>query len=285
MHECGESCSSVSVVIPMFNNSAETIRAIESVMRQTVRVHEVLVVDDASSPDVAAEVACWADLVDDSPQVSVVRMPMNVGPGMARFVGAENASGTYVAFLDSDDVWLPQKVEWSLRAMSESDAHLTGHRRGWQHQEVGQTLFDDNLFAWRSVSRAELLVRNAVPTSSILTRTDIAQRMFKYGGRRAEDYMALLFATSEPLRVVVIPQSLAWARKPDFGASGEGSNQFEIYLQSYRNAGTLRREGHLGVGEYALFSVALLLKAPIGLTRLVWYRLRWKSLQRTELRS
>ena len=102
----------VTAVIPTYERAATIGRAIQSVLDQSHDDLEVVVVDDAS-------VDKTADVVDafESDKVRYVRLEQNVGGGGARNVGIEHARGEYVAFLDSDDVWMPSHLEDSLRVL------------------------------------------------------------------------------------------------------------------------------------------------------------------------
>jgi glycosyltransferase involved in cell wall biosynthesis len=94
----------VSVVIPMYN-AGRTIRAaLCSVFAQTYRDFEVLVVDDGSTDDTPESVAFFGGAV-------IYLAQANGGPGRARNAALARARGRFIAFLDADDVWFPQKLE------------------------------------------------------------------------------------------------------------------------------------------------------------------------------
>jgi glycosyltransferase involved in cell wall biosynthesis len=102
---------SISVVIPTYNCAALLPQAIRSAYAQTIRPAEVIVVDDGCTDDTTAVVnALRATLPDD---FVYIQKP-NGGEASARNRGVAAATGEYVAFLDQDDVWLPEKLERQL---------------------------------------------------------------------------------------------------------------------------------------------------------------------------
>lgn len=98
------SAPTVSVVIPTRNRPAQTAAAVESALAQTLPPHEIVVVDDASTEPVGL---CY-------PRVRVLRQAERRGAAAARNRGIDAATGAWVAFLDSDDRWRPDKLERQL---------------------------------------------------------------------------------------------------------------------------------------------------------------------------
>ncbi|MEO7997680.1 MAG: glycosyltransferase family 2 protein [Gemmatimonadaceae bacterium] len=110
----------VSVVIPAFNASRYLGAAIESVLAQSLRNLEVIVVDDGSSDDTAAEARRYAAL---DPRVRVhVRSEPSGKPAIARNDGIRLARGTMIALLDADDIAVPTRFEDELQAMLANNA-------------------------------------------------------------------------------------------------------------------------------------------------------------------
>ena len=95
--------STVSVVIPAHNGAQFVGEALDSVFAQTYRPIEVIVVDDGSEDDTVAVVEAYG------PRVQLIRQAHS-GPGGARNTGVAAAMGTYLAFLDADDLWPPGKL-------------------------------------------------------------------------------------------------------------------------------------------------------------------------------
>lgn len=103
----------VSVVIPTYNSEKTIVRALSSVEQQTFDDFEVVLIDDASE-DRTVEVARNFDGL----RIRVISNTENLGVAAARNLGIEQATGEYIAFLDSDDEWLPQKLEKQIAAMT-----------------------------------------------------------------------------------------------------------------------------------------------------------------------
>src|SRR5262245_20179101 len=105
--------SSVSVVIPCYNAGRFLKETLESILAQTRPALEVIVVDDGSTDDSAAVAGAFG------PPVRVLRQS-NQGESVARNRGLDEARGDWVAFLDADDVWAPDKLERQLAAVEGS---------------------------------------------------------------------------------------------------------------------------------------------------------------------
>jgi glycosyltransferase involved in cell wall biosynthesis len=99
----------VSVVIPTYNRASMLGDAVRSVLGQTFRDFELIVVDDGSSDHTQRLLEGWAG------ELTVLRTRRQ-GVAAARNHGARNASGRYLAFLDSDDLWLPEKLQYQISA-------------------------------------------------------------------------------------------------------------------------------------------------------------------------
>jgi glycosyltransferase involved in cell wall biosynthesis len=122
----------ISVVIPVFNRPLLLRRAVASVIEQTYPIHELIIVDDASEAAVAAATLGVAD-----PRIKIVRLGHRLGPSAARQAGIDRASGELVAFLDSDDLWLRDKIDAQVRCLEAAVPHtLTAVGCGWQVADV-----------------------------------------------------------------------------------------------------------------------------------------------------
>lgn len=105
--------STVSVVIPTYNEAGVLQRSIDSVLDQTYEDIELLVVDDGSTDETAAVVRSY-----DDDRISYLAHGTNRGASTARNTGIEAATGEYIAFLDADDEWYPRKLEHQVAELS-----------------------------------------------------------------------------------------------------------------------------------------------------------------------
>ncbi|TDP40245.1 glycosyltransferase involved in cell wall biosynthesis [Idiomarina aquatica] len=111
----------VSIIMPSYN-SAQTIAAsIESVMAQSYRHWELLISDDGSNDDTVAVIQKYAD---NEPRIKLEKLTENGGAGKARNSAIKRAQGRYIAFLDADDLWYPNKLEKQLAFMQNETVAL-----------------------------------------------------------------------------------------------------------------------------------------------------------------
>ncbi|MDG2433119.1 glycosyltransferase family 2 protein [Flavobacterium sp.] len=104
----------VSVIIPTFNSAQFIAEAIQSVQLQSYANWEIIVVDDASQD---TTVTIVSELIKADARIQLYQLAQNSGTGVARNLGLEKAKGKYLAFLDSDDLWKPHKLEKQLQWM------------------------------------------------------------------------------------------------------------------------------------------------------------------------
>ena len=165
----------VSVVITTYDRPSYLPRAVESVSRQTYDRIELILVDDAS-PTPASETVSADDY--QFPEFEIVRHDENKGPNAARNTGVSAANGKYVAFLDDDDRWVPEKVERQVDLFEGADQDLGVVSTGWKR--VRNDSIED---VWipptieGDITKA-LLCQNVVGTqSAVMVRTEIAKRV------------------------------------------------------------------------------------------------------------
>lgn len=114
--------SLISIVVPAYNRADLVRRCYESVVAQTYRPLEFLLVDDDSTDNTAEAVAGLQ--AAEQVRVVYIKQPKNQGVSAARNAGVRQAQGRVIAFLDSDDVWFPQHLEKMVKKMGETSADV-----------------------------------------------------------------------------------------------------------------------------------------------------------------
>lgn len=181
----------VSVVIPTYNRVEPLLRALDSVLHQTVPVKEIWVIDDASTDPVEPAVRALAAGASGC-QISYHRMAVNAGQGACRNRGMQLAGGEWIAFLDDDDWWLPNHVEELQKAAADGAAAVVSLAEiRPQGSTRGTKTWGPTPFQMQQAARMLFYVNYVLPSASMFRRGPLLE----LGGideapelRRAEDW-------------------------------------------------------------------------------------------------
>lgn len=220
----------VSVIIPTYNRENTIKRAIYSVLNQIYQNLECIVVDDGSS-DNTREVL---EGIND-PRFKFFLLPFNHGPAYARNYGVNAASGDYIAFQDSDDVWHLDKLEKQIKKIESDEeygmvysAYSYKKNSGKNIQNPRDTIEIEKLEGYIFDS---LLEGNKIGTPTILIRKDlfIESGGFNEALRSHEDW-EFVIRFSEHHRIGYIPEILVDATYSDTGVNSDKYAKAETYL-------------------------------------------------------
>ena len=222
----------VSVIIPVYNGGRYLRAALESVFAQTYRPFEVIVVDDGSVDD-------SGDIAQSLPGVRYMRQA-NQGVAAARNHGIESARGEFLAFLDQDDLWTPEKLKLQIEyLLSNPDLGYTlTHQQFFL--EPGATLP-----AW---FRKELL--STVHTGWVLGTLVVRRRTFEQVGNFATGYAAandsdwFFRAKAAGIPMAVVPELLLLKRIHDSNESGRAKEILSELLKVVKSSLDRQRSTH-----------------------------------------
>jgi glycosyltransferase involved in cell wall biosynthesis len=269
----------VSVVIPTYNRAATVRKGIESVLAQTVTDLEVIVVDDGSSDDTQK---ILGETFGD--RIRYYAQP-NKGASVARNKGITEARGEWIAFLDSDDLWEKDKLEWQFKALERfgpqcggcyTDVRIFNHSETRTFFQMAEDSYRHEGIIGVNTDVLRLLVRPGgagmvVCLSSFLSRADMVRRT---GGldpkllysQDSEFMFRLAMLTGfcyVNLPLVLFDRSPAEIRH--VGVSSEW-NKEDFFLQDSQ----LRLEGLLRLGEALPTNVRKLIRAQLGSVHSGW---------------
>jgi glycosyltransferase involved in cell wall biosynthesis len=197
----------VGVVIPTFNRPAETVRAVNSVLQQTFLPKEIVIVDDGSNQEYARELQKLLSGLD----VKLIWIEPSRHPGIARNQGIALLTSKWVAFLDSDDLWLPEKIEKQLVVAEKHSVQAICTNAYLDVQSKNTEFFSRKKST--TFNLKSLLKRNLVINSSVLIDRLLLHQVqgvaCSYSVRGVEDYATWLriasktkwFYMNEPLVV------------------------------------------------------------------------------------
>jgi len=179
----------VSVVIPCYRCSATIGRAVESVACQTLPPFEIVCVDDGSGDDTLQRLKLLQSRYDRE-WIKIVPLERNSGVSVARNTGWNTAKGAYVAFLDSDDAWHPEKIAIQYNWMTaHPEVALSGHMfRIVTGSDQDVIPVDINVTTAETISKSKILFSNPFVTPSVMARRKLTNR-FNPNRRYMEDYL------------------------------------------------------------------------------------------------
>jgi glycosyltransferase involved in cell wall biosynthesis len=192
--------------MPAYNSSNFIKEAIASVFNQTYKCWELIIVDDCSTDDTLSIL----DEYKVDGRVKIISNIINSGnPGLARNVGIEQSTGDYIAFLDSDDIWNPDKLEVQINFMKLNKIDLSFSRYNCIN-EYGN-IINQNIIIPQLISYKNLLKRNYIGLSTaIYNCKNIGKFYFENIGH--EDYVYWLTILNSGINAYGINQSLSFYR-------------------------------------------------------------------------
>lgn len=176
--------AAVSVIMPAYNAECYIEAAVRSVMAQTYQDWELIVIDDGSR-DSTVEIA--ERLAREDNRITVLRNEVNMGVSKTRNRGLDLAQGTYVALLDSDDVWHPEKLKTQIDCIKRTGADFTYCSYAIVNAD-GEPVKADYIVPER-ITFDSMLRENFVGCSTVLLTAPIAKK-YRFGsGFYHEDYV------------------------------------------------------------------------------------------------
>lgn len=194
----------VSVIIPAYNAGQYIGRAIASVQAQTHTEWELIISDDSSS-DNTCEIA--ERLAKEDPRIRLVKSKINRGAAAARNAGVSAGKGEYIAFLDADDTWQPDKLEVQLQRLRKSGAALCYTSYAIVNS-AGEKIRADYIVPEKTDYEA-LLRENVIGCSTVLISAELAKAHPFEKGFYHEDYVLWLRLLKQEIRVIGCPEVLA----------------------------------------------------------------------------
>ncbi|WP_062051273.1 glycosyltransferase family 2 protein [Bacillus sp. JCM 19034] len=218
--------STVSIITPAYNAEAYIAETIESVLAQTYENWEMLIVDDCSTDRTVEIVQSYAAR---EPRIRFIQLDKNQGPAITRNTAIQAASGRYLAFLDSDDKWLPEKLERQLQFMKERNVAFSFtqyHVIDLEGNETGK-LVD----VPEEATYEDLLKHNVVGCLTVLLDKEKVGAVEMVDIRSRQDYVLWLHICKRGFTAYGLKEPLALYR---VGRQSVSSNKIKMAKQNWR---------------------------------------------------
>lgn len=197
---------SVSVIIPSLNRASLLKRSIDSVLAQTYQDFEIIVVDDASTDNTEEVVHGIGD-----PRIRYFKHERNSGGSAARNTGIREARGKFIAFQDSDDVWLPEKLAKQMTILQDSTSKVGVVYTGfWRFQgDNKEYIPGPEIQVKVGGIHRELLLGNFVGTPTVVIKRECFQKtgMFDEDMPRLQDW-ELFIRVAKYYEFLYVPEPL-----------------------------------------------------------------------------
>lgn len=213
----------VSIIMPSYNSAATILQSVESIQKQSYENWELLITDDGSQDETVGIVR---KLCRDDGRIHLEVHPENRGAGEARNSSIRAARGRYIAFLDSDDLWLPTKLELQIDFMREKQAALT---YTWYQRFDGDKL-GRVVRAPLSVTFRQLLTNNVIGCLTAVYDVDKVGKVFLPQIRQRQDMALWLRILSQGEIAHGLPKCLSTYRTD----SGRTSNKLRAMGYQWR---------------------------------------------------
>ena len=220
----------VSIVIPAFRCARYLRQALDSALAQDVP-EEILIIDDCSDDGLEEIVGAYCGY----PQIRYIRNEQNLGVAESRNRGVALARGTYIAFLDADDIWTPDKLKKQLSRIRETGTVMCSTAR--ELMNPNGTLTGYVIPVPEAYSFRDLLTENLVNCSSVLIRTDVAREFPMRHDDAHEDSLTWLQVLRKYGQGCAVNEPLLKYRITNSGKSGSKLKSAKMTFQTYRYMG------------------------------------------------
>ena len=222
----------ISIIMAAYNTEKTIEQAINSVLSQTYTNFELLVVNDCSK-DRTVELV--KDIVAKDSRVRLISNVKNSGVSYTRKHGLEEAKGDWIAILDSDDAWEPEKLEKQIELQRRTNADLLFTGSAFMDSE-GHPI-DWCLHAPKEVTYRQLLKQNVLSNSSALVRKELYAKYYAIGDGMHEDFAIWLSILKEGKKAYGVDEPLLIYRIAKSSKSGNKVKAARMNWNTYRYVG------------------------------------------------
>ena len=216
----------VSVIMPNYNCGRFIAKSIEAVLSQTYADWELLIVDDCST-DGSYEIA--VNYAEKAGRIKILRNEQNSGAALSRNKALDVAKGSYIAFLDSDDLWEKDKLEKQIAFMQENNCDFCYSRYDLIDEE--DLPLGKNVCIPKKLSYSKLLHHDFIGCLTAIYRRDIAENIRSFLIKNNNDYGLFLQVVKRAKNAMGLNEVLAHYRIRKSGISRKKFKKVKPYFE------------------------------------------------------
>lgn len=215
----------VSIITPVYNSEKYIGETIKSVLSQTYDNWEMLIADDCSKDNTAEVIKGFTD-----PRIKYFKLEKNAGAAIARNRVLEKARGKFIAFLDADDMWKPEKLEKQLRFMIDNNIgfSFTGY-------EILRDKKNKVIKVPQKLNYSKFMKNTVIGTLTVMINTDISGEIRLVNVKKDHDSMTWAKLLRSGLYAYGLNESLAYYRKVKGSISNEKLQAAKTHWNNCRN--------------------------------------------------
>ena len=215
----------VSIIMPSYNSEKFIAKAIESVLSQTYSNWELIIIDDCSDD---SSINIIQSKAQKEQRIKIIKQKSNAGAAVARNSGIKAAKGEYIAFLDSDDLWVEDKLEKQVKYMQINKCAFSCSN----YYKIGEDgkLIGHSAIKKKRLSYTDLLKRNYIGCLTAMYDVKKIGKVYSPIIRKRNDYALWLNITKKGINAYCLEDNLAYYR---IRTESISSNKFDLIKYNY----------------------------------------------------
>lgn len=209
----------VSIITPLYNGEDFIKYAVESVLKQTYKNWELIIINDCSTDNSGEIIERYAK---EDTRIKILENKKNSGVIKTRNKGIEAASGRYIAFLDSDDMWHEEKLEKQINFMKKNEAEISCT----EYARVDKNNNEKKLIKVEKIITYKMLLKtNMMGCLTVIYDTEKIGKKYFENAKKSEDYILWLSIVKEVKKAYGLRETLGYYRVLD---NSRSSNKIEV---------------------------------------------------------
>jgi teichuronic acid biosynthesis glycosyltransferase TuaG len=173
----------VDIILPVYNSKKFIISTLESVVSQSYQCWKLIIIDDKSSDGTSVLLKNFYKKSKFKNRILILRNKKNKGQGYCRNIGLKHSKSEFVAFIDSDDIWMKKKLEKQIQFMKDLNYSFT---------YTDYKIFSENknkiIYVPASLNYSQFVLNTSICTSTMIIRNQVINNYFPFKIRLCEDY-------------------------------------------------------------------------------------------------